>query len=236
MLQQPGEDPIGFFGYLRFSAKGREETMTIIKANFGDRPSESTVKTEKKEDTPAPLYQLHVSLAFSDPLIWRRLLVPGELTLRELHQVLQVCMSWSGEFNHQFYIGKIFYSASASSTAGMRFHEANHILADLEEAMKWCCTYIYDAGAGWEHEIVLEDALPPAARRSSPRVVDGEWAVPPESIDGVHSYSELLYAWENPEDRQSKKLLEAHDLSGFDPYRFDKEAINEELERCGRWQ
>ncbi len=210
--------------------------MTIIKARFGEHHSDSTARAKKKEDTPAPLYQLHVSLAFSEPVIWRRLLVPGELTLQEFHRVLQVCMGWSGEFNHQFYIGKIFYSASASSTEGMRFHEANHLLADLEEAVKWCCTYIYDAGDGWEHEIILEDALPADKRRVSPRVIDGEWAAPPESIDGVHRYTELLYALENPQDEKSKKLLLAHDLAGFDPYRFDKEAINTELEKCMRLQ
>ncbi len=206
--------------------------MTIIKARFGEGHAGSKGRVEKNEETPAPLYQLHVSLAFSDPIIWRRILVPGGVTLEQLHRVLQICMGWSGQCNHQFYIGKIFYSASASSTEGMRFHEANHILADLEEAMKWCCTYIYDAGDGWEHEIVLEDTLPAEKKSATPRVLDGEWAAPPEDIASVHSYTELLHARENPQQEKSKKLLQDHDLSGFDPYRFDKEVLNAELEKC----
>ena len=41
----------------------------------------------KKDDKPVASYVLHLSIAFSDPLIWRRIQVPGELTLAQLHQV-----------------------------------------------------------------------------------------------------------------------------------------------------
>lgn len=38
------------------------------------------------------IYRIHVKLLGTDPPIWRRLLVPADLTLLELHQVIQEAM------------------------------------------------------------------------------------------------------------------------------------------------
>lgn len=38
------------------------------------------------------LYQLHIALEGSDPLIWRRVIVPQTITLARLHLVIQVAM------------------------------------------------------------------------------------------------------------------------------------------------
>ena len=42
-------------------------------------------------DAPSSvIYQLKASLRGISPMIWRRLLVPGDLTLHGLHQVVQI--------------------------------------------------------------------------------------------------------------------------------------------------
>lgn len=199
--------------------------MTIIKADFGRQSSTTTSKQDT--DKPAPGYQLHVSLAFSEPLIWRRLLVPGEMTLEQLHQVLQICMGWSGEHGHQFYIGKIFYNNR--STGEQRFNESHVDLHSVEEAMRWCFSYIYDAGDGWEHNIELEDVLAPDTANNYPQVLDGEWAVPPESVSGVFEYGEVLHALENRSSKNDS-LLQSEGLTDFDPSRFDLDAMNAALQ------
>ncbi len=201
------------------------ETMTIIKADFGQQAS--TDKKNQETEKPAPSYQLHVSLAFSEPLIWRRLLVPGEITLEQLHQVLQICMGWSDEHNHQFYVGKVFYHNSP--TGEQRFNESNVDLHSLEEAMRWCFSYIYDAGDGWEHNIELEEILPPNSAESYPQVLDGEWAVPPESVSGVFEYGEVLHALEN-RNSKTDRMLKNEGLTNFDPYKFDQETLNAALQ------
>jgi hypothetical protein len=40
-------------------------------------------------EKPNEIYQMKVTLLGTDPPIWRRLLVPAELTLEQLHHVLQ---------------------------------------------------------------------------------------------------------------------------------------------------
>lgn len=203
--------------------------MTIIQADFGKKRTKS--KGKSKEEKAASIYQFHVSLVFSDPLIWRRILVPGQLTLKQFHAVLQHCMGWTGEHNHQFYVGKIFYNMSSATGEEKEYDEAKYDLQSLEEAMKWCFTYIYDAGDGWEHEILLEETKPPDSSFKAPVIVAGERAAPPEDIGSVHVYEEILSALENPGEEKSRQLLDYHELLQFEPSEFDYNKINAELQK-----
>lgn len=59
------------------------------------------------EDGPpatAVSYQLRVVLAGISPLIWRRLLVAGDTTITQLHEILQAAFGWSDEHLHRFTI------------------------------------------------------------------------------------------------------------------------------------
>jgi hypothetical protein len=42
-----------------------------------------------------------VVVAGISPLIWRRLLVPAEITIAELHVMVQTVFGWGGERNSQ---------------------------------------------------------------------------------------------------------------------------------------
>ena len=42
------------------------------------------------------ILQVKVWLTGISPMVWRRVLVPATLTLRELHGVIQVVMGWEG--------------------------------------------------------------------------------------------------------------------------------------------
>jgi hypothetical protein len=43
---------------------------------------------------PQEIYQIKVTLLRTDPPIWRRVLVPADLALEQLHDVLQLAMGW----------------------------------------------------------------------------------------------------------------------------------------------
>ena len=47
-----------------------------------------------------PAYDLRISIQDTEPEIWRRLLVPGTITIPELHRVLQTAFGW--EDRHLF--------------------------------------------------------------------------------------------------------------------------------------
>ncbi|MFP4144197.1 MAG: plasmid pRiA4b ORF-3 family protein [Phycisphaeraceae bacterium] len=48
------------------------------------------------------IYQIRVDLRDTKPPIWRRLLVPGEITLGQLHEIIQIAMDWTNSHLHQF--------------------------------------------------------------------------------------------------------------------------------------
>ena len=60
----------------------------------------------KKSAVPPEVYQLKVTLLGTSPPIWRRLLVPADLTLAQLHDVLQAAMGWEDGHMHEFSIGQ----------------------------------------------------------------------------------------------------------------------------------
>lgn len=158
----------------------------IIKGRF---PGSEKGKGEEKK--PAPLYQFTISLTYSEPKIWRRFQVPGDFKLSQMHDIICVLMGWSGQEAHQFYIGKIFYEMTApqgSVVSNKRFDESKFTLHDLEESMKWCFLYLYDAGEGWEHEIELEETLPATKGVGHPVLLEGERNSPTEDFNGIHEY------------------------------------------------
>jgi hypothetical protein len=66
----------------------------------------------RRSMTPV-VYQIKVTLKGSKPPIWRRIQVPSETTLVQLHRILQRVMGWEGSHLYQFVIGGITYGEPA---------------------------------------------------------------------------------------------------------------------------
>ena len=60
----------------------------------------------EKSAVPPEIYQLKVTLLGTSPPIWRRLLVPADVTLAQLHDVLQAAMGWEDGHMHEFSISQ----------------------------------------------------------------------------------------------------------------------------------
>ncbi len=186
---------------------------------------ESAVKDKKRE--PVASYLLHISIMFSDPLIWRRIQVPGEYTLARLHEVIQRVMGWDDNHIHQFLVGKISYEATLRGGVPLRearrFDEHLHALHTLEEGMGFLFTYLYGAGEGWEHEIRLEEVLPPDRPLNQPLLLSGAGACPPEAVADIHEYQALLAG------RDGRELTELAGRPDFEPSHFDIDAARKRL-------
>ena len=48
--------------------------------------------------------QLRIELDDIEPLVWRRVLVPANITLGRLHRVIQAVMGWTDSHLHEFVI------------------------------------------------------------------------------------------------------------------------------------
>ena len=64
-----------------------------------------------------PLYQkLKITLKYSQPKIWRRIVVPANFELDRLHDVIQRVMPWTNSHMHHFMVGAP-YGRDCTSTA-----------------------------------------------------------------------------------------------------------------------
>ena len=54
-------------------------------------------------------YTLYIRLAEIEPAIWRRITIPGKISLARLHRRLQLAMGWENYHLHLFTIGGVRY-------------------------------------------------------------------------------------------------------------------------------
>ena len=109
-----------------------------------------------------PIYELKITLSGSNPAIWRRVQVPGDIKLNHLHDVLQVAMGWTDSHLHQFRVGSVIYCLPSDDdfySGGEQRDERRFRLADISQREKTLLIYEYDFGDGWEHEVVVEKVL-----------------------------------------------------------------------------
>jgi hypothetical protein len=171
-------------------------------------------------------HQLKVTLEGVKPPIWRRIVVPSEFTLYDLHCAIQVAMGWEDCHLHDFTIKRQRYALPNSGEFGNPLDETEACLRDVAPR-RTKIVYQYDFGDSWNHVIVVEKILEDT-ETAPPVCIDGARACPPEDSGGPWGYSDKLEALAKPDDEESEEL---RDWMGedFDPERFEKDAVNREL-------
>jgi hypothetical protein len=131
---------------------------------------ETTVDGEDDPDRPMSLVQwpdeaepgFTIKVKLSRSGVWRRLNVPGELTVFGLHLALQIAFGWHGDHLHQFQAGPFRFAAG-------EFELEEVVPSDLMTVTDLAALgirdlqYEYDFGDSWLHEIVIEKVLPAGA-------------------------------------------------------------------------
>lgn len=175
-------------------------------------------------------YQIKITLRDSKPPIWRRVLVPSNITLAKLHHVIQRVMGWEDYHLHQFIVGELYYGVpNPDYDDFIEVHDEWKVRLDQivrGEGFKF--VYEYDFGDSWEHILLVEKILPLEPGQQVPVCIKGKRACPPEDVGGVWGYDSFLEAIQNPEHPQHADYREW--IGGaFDPEAFDLEAVNEAL-------
>jgi hypothetical protein len=174
---------------------------------------------------------LRVALVDLEPVIWRRLQVPGEVRLSRLHRILQAAMGWEDYHLHRFEIAGQSYEAidEDDDVDGEAVDEDSVILSSLVEPGTGF-SYEYDFGDSWNHEIVVEsvESVPQALKVAV--CLDGQRACPPEDCGGVHGFARFLEAIADPDHDEHLDYLNWVGGS-FDPATLDLAAVNAALQR-----
>ena len=186
-----------------------------------------------------PMYQLKIELAGTEPPIWRRLLIRGDMNLALLHAVIQVAMGWTNSHLHQFTIGNVRYSdprmdhdMGPDETPDR--DEGTTALIEAVPQEKAEFVYEYDFGDSWEHLITVEKIdNPDAASKGFAKCLDGSRACPPDDCGGVDGYADLLEIIKNPKHEEHESMMEW--LGGkFDSEAFDIKKANTYLRKL-KW-
>jgi len=177
------------------------------------------------------IFLFHISIEETEPLIWRRFLVPGNVTLAKLHRIIQEVMGWTNSHLHEFTIGNASYadtSPELEPPKGLRNEKRMHLYRASPPA-GGSFLYEYDFGDGWVHRVVVEKILDSHERFSGkPVCLEGECACPPEDCGGPFGYREMLDIIKNEHHPEYEDTMEWLG-GGFDPNWFDTEETNQVL-------
>lgn len=187
-------------------------------------------------------YYLHVQVTGIEPPIWRKIIVPGAISLHTFHKMLQVVMGWESA---HLYLFRLTINEKTTvyglpdpdwESADIRIRDSRRTKLDATVWAEWLkLTYEYDLGDGWMHQIMIEkiehlpdEPLHEDALWVTPCCLAGERACPPEDVGGTGGYASLLEAWRNPKHPEHKHLRQ---WAGeyYDPELFSVQQVNSAL-------
>ncbi len=223
-----------------------EENKALLEALMSGQVTSIFEKLERDEAPtllPVPTelrgFRVRLDLHGAKPPVWRRLELPGDLSLPRVHDVIQAAMGWTNSHLHRFRTDSDH--RSPSFVTGFDVEEGedgtleddvrlDQLLAQKGDEL-W---YEYDFGDGWDHKLVVEEVLDEAPQTA--RCTDGRMACPPEDCGGIGGYEELA-AWVRSgyDDAQLPGVFDdaahAHDWLPVDwhPDHFDVEETNADL-------
>lgn len=156
----------------------------------------------------------------------------SDISLGELHEVLQIVMGWTNSHLHQFIIDNEYYGI-ADEELDMEIADENKKKLNQivkTEGVKF--VYEYDFGDSWTHKLLLEKILPIELGVNYPYCLTGKRACPPEDCGGCFGYENLLEILKNPKHKEYKSYLEWLGRK-FDSEAFNLEDINLALYELG---
>lgn len=191
------------------------------------------------------IHFLRVTLRHVKPVVRRELVVPSDLRLDRLHQVLQAVMGWEDEHLHEFIVGSMrdgehFGPAAARGTpdfGGPRSRpESRFTLQQIAPHKGSKVLYWYDFGDDWLHEIVVRAVAPAIPGEANLQCMDALGACPPEDCGGPYGYAHLREVLADPAHEDHDAMIEWVG-EDFDPSRVEIAAVNTKLASlASRWQ
>lgn len=159
------------------------------------------------------LLQFKIQLKdMSNPLVWRRLLVPDSFTFEKFHLVIQAAFGW--EFAHLYQFSPSGYGSEPR--IGMitdddwideEITDSSRIkLSKVFNQKGQTFTYIYDFGDDWIHKIKLEEITKDNSRKVE--LLAGKGVCPPEDCGGPWGYKRLLEILADPQHEEYESMRE----------------------------
>ena len=135
-------------------------------------------------------YRIHVWIQRINPMIWRRLVVPSESTLADLHYAIQIAFAWTDYQLHRFRIRGKEYGIPRRGGPSYSRDARDLQLIDFHFRVNERFLYEYDFTDGWEHQVRIEQFVPPEQTQPYSVCVGGSRAAPPEDCGGPAAFQQ----------------------------------------------
>jgi len=194
---------------------------------------------------PPQTLQLKISLDYSKPPIWRRVLIPNTYTLHQLHLVIQSAFWWYNCHMYGFNLPGKERVQAVDLQSGVwekdwlqdyQVDSNKYLVTDILTEPKKRLHYEYDFGDGWTHTIELEKILDELIEK--PKLIKANNYAPVEDCGGILGWNDeikFLKNYPNKPSTDDKEHLEwllelIPDLDEENPKSFDPSVVNfEEL-------
>lgn len=186
---------------------------------------------QKPRYSARSVFQLRIYLRDIEPTIWRRVLVPGNMTLAKLHLVIQGAFGWLDYHLHEFEVyGKRYGMVmnewddddEVIDDSDVRLHQFLKVHDHL--------SYLYDFGDYWMHDIEVEAAEDVTASLRKAVCLDGARARPPEDCGSLSGFANFLAIMADPTHEEHDDYVTWFD-GEFDPEHFSLAETNVEIQR-----
>ena len=147
----------------------------------------------------AEYYDIRVKLIDVQPELWRRIQIKRTATFQDLHEAIQDSCSWENRHLFSFLSGAPYQSPEiAKLSADGDVPAARNLKLKDYFANQNNCTYLYDFGDDWVHEISCETIT--LGDRFKRRLVGGCGSFPPEDCGGIYGFERCLDVLEGKEE------------------------------------
>ena len=253
----PGFEDLKLEGYINQSAMN----IRISRRLVGEGPNKYVTPNEElykdlKDFAGEPIFgckavELKVILNLEKYNVWRRIVVPVNMTFSSLHKVLQVAFGWKDYHLHEFYIygdetfdndlfiinhpgyHKEGYKPIVNLVCDEEvFDYENDVPVKLETGIKLSeykpakIKYNYDFGDNWQHYIEVEKIIDDCDK-NYPFCLGGEGNTPPEDVGGEYGYEEFLEIIADKKHPEHEDMVNWGSGQGYED--FDIEMVNRRL-------
>ena len=179
------------------------------------------------------IVRLSITLQNVKPRVARRMDVPANTHLDELHLYIQAAMGWDND--HAWGFSARRHGRVAHWSPDDFDSELDATLLDVIGFLdgKADCTYIYDFGDSWRHGIRIGRIQPARDDRSYPYLVSGTGRCPMEDIGGAWGYAEFLQAFDDPDSELRERFPDLFEEGGWDPEDAELDERRASLARFG---
>lgn len=179
-------------------------------------------------------HQLKLSMNGATTPIWRKIELPSDSSLADLHDIIQILFEWDDCHLHAFYDGTIEYKPANGEPTNIfkeSRDESQVALYQIFIEEKHKIQYVYDFGDDHSIEISLEKVTPKHC--DGVRLISGKRMAPPEDCGGMYQFETIRTIAQDKKHPQFKEIRDMAEIMGMIDHRgnfceeiFDKEYIN----------